>query len=129
YFDLVGAHAALAIARDSLEHARAFLELARSRELRAVGLRLDTLRAEADVANARHALIAAEQRFRVASTRLATLLRLDATITLFTAEQRVHPLTFFAPDAAVDGLIATALDARPDLRAPADRVAPARAEH
>jgi outer membrane protein TolC len=129
YFELVGAQAALAIARDQLEHARAFAELARARERRAVGLRVDTLRAEAEVSNGQLAVIAAEERFRVASARLATLLRLDARITLFTAEDRVHPLTFFAADASVDRLIDTALETRPDLRAQEGRVAAADREH
>ncbi|MBI3726620.1 TolC family protein [bacterium] len=117
YFDLVEAQAAMAIARDSFEHATAFHDLTTARERRALGLRVDTLRAEADVASARHAQIAAERRFRTASVRLAAMLRLEPTTTLFTVEKDVRPVTFVASETPLETLIATALENRPDLRA------------
>jgi outer membrane protein TolC len=128
YFDLVAAQAAIAIARDQSAAARAFREVAAARERQKVGLRLDRLQAEAEVARARQAETAATERFRDASTRLATLLRLDATVTLVSAETMVRPITFVAPEAALEPLVASALDGRPDVRAAALDIAAARAD-
>jgi outer membrane protein TolC len=120
YFALTGAQAEVAIAEDALAHARAFEEVAASRERNRIGLRVDTLRAQAQVAGARQDLIVAEERARIASIRLATILKLDATVTLRTAETEVRPITFVSPETTPERLIATALENHPDIRA-ADR--------
>ncbi|MBI3723872.1 TolC family protein [bacterium] len=122
YFELVGGEANGAIARETLDHARAFQAIAASRERNKVGLTVDRLRADAEVARARQALIVAEERARIASIRLATILRLDAKVTLYPAEKEVRPITFFSPETAPDQLIATALENHPDLRSAARRV-------
>jgi outer membrane protein TolC len=116
YFALVGAQAGVAIAQDALAHARAFEEVAAARERNKIGLRVDTLRAQAEVADARRQVIVAEERARVASIRLATILRLDATVALRTAETEVRPITFIAPDTPADRLVSTALASHPDIR-------------
>jgi outer membrane protein TolC len=125
YFTLVGARASVGVARDGLEHALGFLGIASSRERNNVGLPLDTIRAQADVARGRQELIAAEEHARIASIRLATILRLDATVSLAPAERELRPITFVAPETPVEGLIATALESHPDIHAAARRVAAA----
>ena len=125
YFELVGAESSVEIARDAVEHAKGFLDVAASREKNLVGLPLDRIRAEADVARSRQDLILAEERARVASIRLATILRLDALVTLQSSEREVRPITFVAPEAPAERLIATALEAHPDIVAAARRVAAA----
>ncbi len=115
YFALVGAQAEVAIAQDALAHARGFQELAASRERNKVGLRVDTLRADAQVADARQQVIVAEERARISSIRLATVLRLDATVTLRTAETEVRPITFVSPETPADVLVSSALANHPDL--------------
>ena len=125
YFDLAGAEAGVEIARDALEHAQGFLAVAASRERNMIGLPLDRIRAEADVARARQELIAADERARVASIRLATILRLDATVTLHVPERAVRRITFIAPETPVEQLVASALEAHPLLQAADRRVAAA----
>ncbi len=122
YFELQGAEAEVEIARDALVHARAFEEIAASRERNKVGIALDTLRAQAEVARARQGVILSEERARVASIRLATLLRLDATVTLHAADDRVRPVTFVAPETPVAKLVETALAGHPDIHAAERRV-------
>ncbi len=117
YFELVGAQASIAIARDALEHSRAFRGVASARERAKLGVRVDTLQAEADVGNSRRALIDAEKRFYVASARLATVLRLDPTIVLYTADREARPITLISPDRPLTELVSRALEGRPDLRA------------
>jgi outer membrane protein TolC len=128
FFDLEREQAEIAIARDALEHAAEFRRVASARERRQVGLPVDTAQAAALVAAARQGLIAAEERFRVASAGLATLLRLDPTIMLVSAAREVRPITFVPPDARVDELIQLALRQRPDVHAAEFRVAAAQAE-
>jgi len=125
YFDLVAAEAEVAIARDAVASARAFLEIAASREKNATGLAVDRLRAESEVAAAREGLILATERARIVSIRLASILRLDPRVTLHAGEREVRPLTLVAPDAAPDELVATALANHPDVRAARSRVAAA----
>ncbi len=117
YYDLVGAQATVAIAHDALSAAEGFLDLTRAREANALGLYVDVLRAQAQVAGARQALIAAEEGVRTASARLATLLRLDPTVTLVSAEPELRALTLVDPRAPVAALISQAVEDRPDLRA------------
>jgi outer membrane protein TolC len=117
YFELVGAQASIAIARDALEHSRAFRGVAAARERAKLGVRFDTLQAEADTGNSRRALIEAEKRFYVASARLATVLRLDPTTVLYTADREALPITLISPERPVSALVAEALDQRPDLHA------------
>lgn len=117
YYDLTGAQGRLAIARDALEHAEAVRGVAAAREARQLGLRLDRVRAEARAADTRQDEIAARELKRVASARLATLLRLDATVLLESAERQIRPVTFVSDEVPIEALIAHALAQRPDLRA------------
>ncbi len=125
YFDLVAAEANVLIARDALGSARGFLTIAASRERNMTGLAVDRLRAESEVASAKHGLILAEERAHVVSIRLAQILRLDPKITLHTGEREVRPLTLVSPEAAVDTLVTTALANHPDVRAAKRRVSAA----
>jgi len=122
YFELVRAQAGLAIAREALERAVEVRAVAAARERESLGLHVDTRRADADVAAARQAEIAAQSRFRVASARLATVLRLDPTVTLVTSEKAVRRITFIPPEKPVNELIALARANRPDLLAQRRRV-------
>jgi outer membrane protein TolC len=122
YFDLQQAQAEVAIARESLARAKEFLGMTTALEREKVGLTVDRLQAESEVAKRDEMLLAAEEHFRVASATLATFLRLDATILLFSDEDAVRPVTFIPPDTDVDGLIRSAYRTRPDLREERDRV-------
>jgi outer membrane protein TolC len=122
YFDLQQAQAGVAIARDALARAKEFLGVAGALERERVGLTVDRLQAESEVAKRDEMLLAAEEHFRVASATLATFLRLDATVLLFSDESAVRPVTFIPPNTDVDVLIQTAYRTRPDLREAHDRI-------
>jgi outer membrane protein TolC len=122
YFDLQQAQAGVAIAREALARAKEFLGVAAALERERLGLSVDRLRAESEVAIREELELAAEERFRVASATLATYLRLDPTVLFVSDEASVRPLTFISPDTNVDVLIKAAYETRPDLRAERDRV-------
>lgn len=122
YFDLQQAQAAVAIAREALQRAKEFLGITSAEERERLGLTVDRLKAESEVAKREEATLGAEENFRVASATLATFLRLDPTVLFFSDEATVRPLTFISPDTNVDALIRSAYATRPDLRAERDRV-------
>jgi outer membrane protein TolC len=122
YFDLQQAQAGVAIAREALARAKEFLGVAAARERERLGLTVDRLQAESEVAKREEMALGAEEHFRVASATLATFLRLDPTVLFFSDEAAVRPVTFIAPDTNVDILIKSAYETRPDIRADRDRV-------
>jgi outer membrane protein TolC len=122
YFDLQQAQAGVAIAREALARANEFLTVTKALEREKVGLTVDRLQAESEVAKRYEMEVGAEEHFRVSSATLATFLRLDATVLLFSDEASVHPITFIPPETGVDVLIQAAYRTRPDLREEQDRV-------
>jgi outer membrane protein TolC len=122
YFGLQQAQAGVAIAREALARAKEFLGVTAAVERERLGLTVDRLRAESEVAKREEAELAAEEQFRVASATLATFLRLDPTVLFFSDEASVHPVTFIPPDSNVDRLIESAYETRPDIRAERARV-------
>jgi outer membrane protein TolC len=122
YFGLQQAQAGVAIARDALARANELLAVATALEREKVGLTVDRLQAQSEVAKRSEAAIAAEEHFRVASATLATFLRLDPTVLFFSDEAEVRPITFVPPSTRVDVLIKSAYETRPDLREEQDRV-------
>jgi outer membrane protein TolC len=122
YFDLQQAQAGVAIAREALARAKEFFGVASALERERLGLTVDRLQAESEVAKREEMELAAEEHFRVASATLATFLRLDPTVLFFSDEAAVRPVTFIPPDTNVDVLIKSAYQTRPDLRADRDRV-------
>jgi outer membrane protein TolC len=122
YFDLQQAQAGVAIAREALARAKEFLGVTTALEREKVGLTVDRLQAQSEVAKREEMALAAEEHFRVASATLATYLRLDPTVLFFSDEPAVRPVTFIPPDTNVDVLIKSAYQTRPDLRAERDRI-------
>jgi outer membrane protein TolC len=122
YFDLQQAQAGVAIAREALARAKEFLGVGAALERERLGLTVDRLQAESEVAKREEMALAAEEHFRVASATLATFLRLDPTVLFFSDEATVRPVTFIPPDTNVDVLIQSAYETRPDLRGERDRV-------
>ncbi len=122
YFDLQQAQAGVAIAREALARANEFLVVAGALEREKLGLTVDRLQAESEVARRYEGSIAADEAFRVASATLATFLRLDPTVLLYSDEPAVRPVTFIPPETSVDVLIKSAYATRPDLREQRDRL-------
>jgi outer membrane protein TolC len=122
YFSLQESQAAVSIAREALARAKEFLGVAAAQERERLGLAVDRLKAESEVAKREEIELAAEETFRVASATLATFLRLDPTVLFFSDESAVRPVTFIPPNTNVDALIQSAYATRPDIREERDRV-------
>jgi len=116
YYDLVYAATAEDIARDALRISQDY-----ERQLdRAVAIgmvnRSELLRASVQSQRDQVVLRGAENAVRVAATALATLLHLDASIRLQSAERIVAPVTLVPWDTPMAGLVDGALAARPELK-------------
>jgi outer membrane protein TolC len=81
------------------------------------GLEADAARARAEFAQRARLESAAQQNLHMRSTHLATLLRLDPTKALRTAEDRLIPLALFGLESSLDQLLLRAQESRPELRA------------
>jgi outer membrane protein TolC len=79
------------------------------------GLRSDANRVQAELAVRTNDVQRAREAQRVASARLAQLLRLDPTVILEPAEPMVAPIEVVAADVPVKELIAQGLTQRPEL--------------
>jgi outer membrane protein TolC len=79
------------------------------------GLRSDANRAKADLALRLNDVQRSRESKRVASARLAQLLRLDPSVVLTPTEPIVAPIEIVSPDVALKELIAEGLTQRPEL--------------
>jgi outer membrane protein TolC len=115
YWDLVRAHAALAIARETLDNTSRLDERAQG-WLRIEKLKpADAERVRTELHGRAQDLQLAQEKIRVVSARLARLLRLDPFLTLVPGEGRVVPLDLVDPQLPPAELAATALGNRPEL--------------
>jgi outer membrane protein TolC len=118
YLDLVQLHALLEINTDTLKRAEELLagaENAKEAKLdRTAG---DVQRAKTEVLFRRTEGLDLEARTAATSARLGRLLYLQPNVKLVPADLAVVPLTLIDPSLTIDDLLATALDARPDLAA------------
>lgn len=92
-------------------------ELARRTTELAKGLAppADENRAKVELARRKQIMVAARERWRIASAELARLLRLDPNATLEPVEPAFLPVTVIDSHISLDGLIPIALGARPEL--------------
>jgi outer membrane protein TolC len=122
YTDVAYADRALAVMRRTLGLLRDFREVSATMYAVGTGIQQDVLRAQVEVARMTEEITRMEQDRIAAAARLNALLGRDAT-------RAIGPLELPDPPAAdlpqTDTLIAWALDARPALRAAAERVAAA----
>jgi outer membrane protein TolC len=118
YFSVQEARGSLAgaedVARRSEDLVRRAEELFRAAELVP---ELEVLRARSQAARNRQAVQAARERWRVASTDLVRVLRLDPSATAEPLEPPHLRVTLVAPDQSVDDLIRVGLTSRPELAA------------
>lgn len=116
YFDLVGRDAEVDLARQRLSESREFLRERESFLARGSGLRVDVLRARAEVAQEEQALTVAEAAARSASIRLATTLGIDPSAVLVPVEARPGTVSFVREGATDEQLVAEAMERRPEIR-------------
>jgi outer membrane protein TolC len=125
YLDLVYAGTAEDIARDALRISQDY-EQQLNRAV-AIGMvnRSDLLRESVQTQRDQVILREAQNTVRTASTALATLLHLDVSVRLQSAERIVAPVTLVPLDTPASTLVESALAARPELKGSAAAISAA----
>jgi outer membrane protein len=116
YFDLEQAQGRVAIAEQAVAAAQELVRLSRDRESLGVGLKVDVLRAEAQLAEDEGFLSQTQKEFRDASVNLALTLKLDSGVTLFPREPVVEQLTVIPLATPLDDLLNRAFARRPEVK-------------
>jgi outer membrane protein TolC len=116
YFELARAQAAVGVAEDSVRIAREYeRQLQRAVEI-GVALKGEALRVRTQAERAELAMRQALVAQRLASARLAEVLRLDPKMTLTPQDAELVPLSLVDAE-AVESLVQRALAARPEVKA------------
>ncbi len=115
YFELLRAGQEVAIARSVRSDARQLVEVTAAYADTGSGLRSDANRAKAELALRTNEVQRALEGRRVASARLAQLLRLDPTVTLDPTEPAVAAIDVVELDVPLKELVAEGLSQRPEL--------------
>lgn len=105
-----------AIALEIRDLAENLTKLTQSYAQTGEGLAADFDRASTELAIRRNDVLRAEEAARVASSRLAQLLRLDPTTPLVPQEPAMVPIHLFNSDEPVQSLVAQGLMSRPEVR-------------
>lgn len=116
YLELLRAEQERAIAAEIRDLAGNLAKLTESYAQTGEGLAADFDRASTELAIRRNDVLRAEEAVRVASSRLAQLLRLDPTTPLVPQEPAMVPIHLFQNDEPVQSLVAQGLMARPEVR-------------
>ena len=115
YFDLVEAHSHSANAHDALDTAEDMVELATLFAEEGQGSLSEKYRAEAEQAHWRQRVEDAQRKATARSAELARLLHLDGGVTLIPVEDRMVPVEMVEESTQVEELVATGLQARPEM--------------
>lgn len=128
YYDLVLAQAQVSAAQENADEATELLRLERLKFNAGTGLPADVLRAQAALASAQQDLLTALNGFYNASVSLTLTLHLDPTVMLVPKAGNMTQLTLVREDMAIDRLLITAVNYRPDLKAVRDDLEATEAE-
>lgn len=115
YFDLLAAHAALMVARETTTHAERLAELTQKFAKEGVGLPSDAARARTEYQSRRQLERLAEERIITVSAALSRRLHLDPRVQLIPTDQRLVPIDVFPPEADPAALVDLALQHRPEI--------------
>jgi outer membrane protein TolC len=116
YYDLVGALAAIHVAKESLRRGEALLEYERALLNRGKGLEAEVARSEAFRAAQAQSVSQAMAAKEIASVGIATQLRLDPLVPLQPVEEVIVPVRLVDSQLSRQELITMALNKRPELR-------------
>jgi outer membrane protein TolC len=116
YLELLRAEQERAIAVEVRDLAQSLSDLTEAYAQSGEGLASDFDRARTELAIRSNDVLRADEAVRVASSRLAQLLRLDPTTPLVPQEPAMMPIHLFDSDAPVQALVAQGLMARPEVR-------------
>ena len=128
YYSLELAQSRVGVARQSLLEANELVRMTRVRLDQGMGVAADKLRAEARLAERMQDLTSALNAYYRASVQLATILRLDPTLTLVPAATDPSLVTLVREDIEIPELLEMAAKYRPDLAGVRDRVEVVNAE-
>ncbi|HEV8694140.1 MAG TPA: TolC family protein, partial [Lysobacter sp.] len=128
YYDLALAQSRIAVANQAVTEAQELLRITTSRVRAAQALAADEARARAELASRQHDLILAVKSFYDASVELSLTLRLEPTVTLVPAANRLEQATLVRPDLPIEDLLALALEHRDDLASVRTLIAAAAAD-
>ena len=126
YFELVRAHATVRVAAEAVRIAADFTTQVRQAVAAGIAFKGDALRAEVQTDKNRVTLRQAQEQVTIATARLVQTLHLDARVELIAPAGELAPLTLIATNAALDSLVAQALNQRPELKQSHASVAGAR---
>lgn len=115
YFELVRAGEEVAISQMTRSDAQQLVDITTAYADTGQGLASDANRARADFAVRLNDVQRAREAQRVASARLAQLLRLDPTVVLQPTDPMIAPIELVSPDAIVKELVTQGLLQRPEL--------------
>jgi outer membrane protein TolC len=116
YFDLASAQAAAGVAGEAVRISDDYLEQVGRAVEAGLAFKGDALRVRTQLERDRLTLRQAQERHRLAGTRLAQLLRLDSTVELVAKQDELTPLSLVPTNAPLDGLVAQALGMRSKLQ-------------
>ncbi len=115
YFDLLAAHATIAIAQETLNHAQRLSDVTASFAKREVGLPSDAARAQTELQFRKQQLRLAQERSITSSAALARRLHLDAQIQLVPIETKLVPVEIYPVEADPAAFVELALRNRPEI--------------
>lgn len=115
YFDLVPAHANLAITRERLKEADETVRIAELLRNTGAGLLSEVKRAQAARAEVKQRVAAAEEKVRVTSLNLTESLHIAPLIVLVPVQEPQDRLALVPPERGLMDLASDALDHRPEL--------------
>ena len=116
YLELLRAEQERAIAEEIRDLAEELAKLTESYSQTGQGLASDYDRARTELDIRRNDVLRAEESARVASSRLAQLLRLDPTLPLIPQEPALVPIHLFSGGEPVQSLVVQGLTSRPEVR-------------
>ena len=116
YFDLLFAQSATEVARESVRISTNYQSQIEQAVEAGVAFRGDALRVKVQSRRNQLALEQAEQEQKLASAKLAQILRLDPTVELQAENSELIPLSLTATNAALDALVQQAMENRAELK-------------
>ena len=117
YYDLLEAKFNIEVLLSNLRDRHEQLKLMVARYHIGIGSKYDILRAEAQYADAKQELISALNSLRLQQSRLANIMGIEVTLTLYPFENGVRPRELVAKSNNIECLYNVALQAREDIKA------------
>lgn len=116
YLELARAQAEVVIAEQGVEISERLVRQTEAAALQGMGFKGDILRAKAQLSSNKLMLIGAKESFKIASAHLASLLRLEPVIELYSTEKTLIPIQLVNDSEKLPELIKKAMLQRPELK-------------